>query len=556
MILSGTFLLNLEQVIKVMRHIIRKQVLELKLADSQDMFMLQQKISQYYYKHILPSLEKIFDHLSDENSILQIDRLEIDLGIIKWDKEIHEIRIEYLLILLQKQTGELIRRISGEYYLRNNAGRELPVMKMAGPQSAGEQWIYYMNRGIIPWNVMDINDGWRMGVLEALATDYQLVSELKVLIGKNGPALERIVREHTITFLVTIAEVLSAHEQRVLPTVAMEMERILYPAQPNGISQVEKPVKEAQIIWQYLVKRFAAASGIITSIQIARMWIEEKLDIQELLPDRLSGLENELPLLGPVIAEILQNIHTKHRDDKKDQDEPTAKEKNKSIVEGSSNGEAENVIQIDVSKGKSAGPEAATGADELVNKFSSAKGEKEGQVRSADNAEILDEGIYIKYAGLVLLHPFFKFLFQHRGLISEGRFKDEASQEKAIYLLHYLATGTVQAEEYLLATAKLLCGWPLEEPLQSEARISPVDMMEADDLINAAIAQWTILKNTSADGVREGFLQRNGKVFMKNGDICFIIESHAIDLLLDHLPWNLSIIKLPWLKELIRVEWR
>jgi hypothetical protein len=81
-------------------------------------------------------------------------------------------------------------------------------------------------------------------------------------------------------------------------------------------------------------------------------------------------------------------------------------------------------------------------------------------------------------------------------------------------------------------------------------------LQEAGDLLAAAIAQWSILKNTSVEGLREGFLQRGGKLFSKNGNLWLQVEKNAIDILLDYLPWNLGIIKLPWLKDVLRVEWR
>ena len=86
--------------------------------------------------------------------------------------------------------------------------------------------------------------------------------------------------------------------------------------------------------------------------------------------------------------------------------------------------------------------------------------------------------------------------------------------------------------------------------------ISQLEKEEVLNMMEAAIQQWAILQNTSVDGLRESFLQRSGKLYRTVGDIRFTIEKKAIDLLLDHLPWNISIIKLPWLKELIRVDWR
>jgi hypothetical protein len=75
-------------------------------------------------------------------------------------------------------------------------------------------------------------------------------------------------------------------------------------------------------------------------------------------------------------------------------------------------------------------------------------------------------------------------------------------------------------------------------------------------MMHAAIAQWDAILNTSVEGLREGFLNRPGKLVTRENGPEFKIESHAIDVLLDRLPWNLQLIKFPWLEKLIRVEWR
>jgi hypothetical protein len=75
-------------------------------------------------------------------------------------------------------------------------------------------------------------------------------------------------------------------------------------------------------------------------------------------------------------------------------------------------------------------------------------------------------------------------------------------------------------------------------------------------MMRAVIAQWSILKSTSPDGLRQGFLQRGGKLQTKNEQLYIEIEKNTIDVLLDHLPWNLSLIRLPWSGQIIRVEWR
>ena len=65
-----------------MRHIIKKQFIELELDKKLDHFRLQQLVSQHYWDVIVPLLEKEFDKIANEDEIIEIDRLEIDLGLL------------------------------------------------------------------------------------------------------------------------------------------------------------------------------------------------------------------------------------------------------------------------------------------------------------------------------------------------------------------------------------------------------------------------------------------------------------------------------------------
>jgi hypothetical protein len=156
----------------------------------------------------------------------------------------------------------------------------------------------------------------------------------------------------------------------------------------------------------------------------------------------------------------------------------------------------------------------------------------------------------------VLLHPFLNNLFRRLNLVSEGNFIDTTAHQKALYILNYLSTGKITADEHELVIAKVLCAYPLQETVDSEIKYSKEELDEADNLLMAAIQQWEILKNTTPSGLREGFLQRKGKLFTREDDLYLQVETSSIDVLLDHLPWNLGMVKLPWMNGILRVEWR
>ena len=491
-----------------MQHIIKKQLIELGLSSRDDIYALQQQTSQYYYSHILPALEKIFDGLSGENEVLQIDRVEINLGAIQWEPA-KEIRIENLYNLLNKEIESQLRTSNGAEYQQQKDAGSAQVKKIPIALNAGEQWIYYMQKGVLPWNVPAISNEWKTQVLEALATDFSLVSGLREIIMQDNKALTRIIGDHDEPFLVKLVEILTAQEQRSLAPAIRELRLVfdvLYQNKMPGKikeSNTEKPAK----IWTGILQLAASKAEKPDTLQLAQQLLQDAVNKQQPTTTQLDSIKKELRLLETVVAEITKKIKP---------------EKTALTVPGNTNTASETELPV----------------------FTSVAG------------AFPEEGLFVQNAGLVLLHPFLRFLFKNTGLIEAGLFISREKQEKAIMLMHWLATGNTEAEEWLLAVPKILCSWPLDEPLEFDFSLTEQEKTEANDLLIATIAQWTILKNTSPDGLRKGFLQRNGKVVLQNENIYFQVEKSAIDILLDHLPWNLSIIKLPWVKNLLRVEWR
>jgi hypothetical protein len=172
-------------------------------------------------------------------------------------------------------------------------------------------------------------------------------------------------------------------------------------------------------------------------------------------------------------------------------------------------------------------------------------------------ADIIGENeLYVQNAGVVLLHPFLNSFFKILEYVLDGKFKTKELNARALYLVHFLVTGDIDPHEHDLVIAKILCEYPLDEPVDGLLELSKPELEEAENLLTAAIGAWGILKGTSPAGLREGFLNRSGKLQVKNNELYLHVESSSIDVLLDRLPWNLSIIKLPWMKNILRVDWR
>jgi hypothetical protein len=165
----------------------------------------------------------------------------------------------------------------------------------------------------------------------------------------------------------------------------------------------------------------------------------------------------------------------------------------------------------------------------------------------------LDEGVYINCAGIVLLHPFLPRLFEAVGIARDSELLEP---ERALSLLHFLATGQRVAPEYDLVLAKMLCNIPLQIPVASRIDLTAAEEEEVAALLAAVIQHWDALGETSADALRNTFLMRAGKLSRRGGDDVLQVEALSFDILLDRLPWGIGMIQLPWMERMLRVEWR
>ena len=162
------------------------------------------------------------------------------------------------------------------------------------------------------------------------------------------------------------------------------------------------------------------------------------------------------------------------------------------------------------------------------------------------------EGFFVRNAGVVLLNPFIESLFTKLKVVEDNKIKNVS---KAIQLLHYTITGEQEAEEWNLPLLKILCGIHVEEVIQFSGQLKEEEIKEIETLFNALISHWKILKNTSVDGLRQTFLQRNGRINQYSENYLLKVEQAGPDILIDHLPWGFNCIQLPWMERPLITEW-
>ncbi len=162
---------------------------------------------------------------------------------------------------------------------------------------------------------------------------------------------------------------------------------------------------------------------------------------------------------------------------------------------------------------------------------------------------------FVHHAGIVLLHPFLPNFFNACKQLKNDQWISEEHKVKAVQLLAYLSTGSQFCPEHEMSLFKFLIGLEKEVLVSPELEISQELIDESDTMLKAVIENWNALKSSSIDTVREGFLQREGKLQPDDMGWKLFVGQKTVDILLSRLPWGLGIVKFPWLDSILRVEW-
>jgi len=162
------------------------------------------------------------------------------------------------------------------------------------------------------------------------------------------------------------------------------------------------------------------------------------------------------------------------------------------------------------------------------------------------------ESIYINNAGLIIIAPFLPAFFKKLGITEADKI---INKNPAACLINYLADGREDIAEFELVLAKILCGIDIKTPVSTSIVFGNDQKNEVHELLLSVIEYWNILKDTSPEGLQQSFLQREGKLTFSNNEWLLQVEQKGYDMLLQHLPWNISMIKLPWMKYLLKTEW-
>lgn len=510
----------------IQTHIIRKQNLKVQ-ASVHDAFALKRKM-ELMMTEISPKLNTLFDELISENEWLQIDKLDIHIDEISENDLEEELQTKILQSIRENIEARKynIRSIEG------NMNEQLETT-VSVQQKTISALIYFLQNGMFPWWFEPASHA---AIEETFLLALSDVHTVTANISKLSDALKNDVSRYRLTeqfsekLFLTIVQLLS---KKVSANLFAEIELIRpilhQMAQEQLIDHQKSLIRVYRQSNTVLLQLLSEANSYSTP-SILEFWIKSFLaDIQQITRSTI-----ELKLQQHKI------LHTYLDANKIFRQPGTYKTEIKSLPES--------IFEKSVEISKAGTKEFDA---EVHPEFSENETDRLHEKSLANLLESTD-GSIVANAGLILVAPFLPELFKNLG-ISENN--ELTNINHAIAVMHYIVHGNLHYREYDVLLCKVLCGLENNEPIELINQLPDIYTSEVEQMLSTAISYWTALKNTTPDGLREGFLSRNGKLSHRFDEWFLLVENKTLDVLLQQLPWTIGFIKLPWMNKMLKVEW-
>lgn len=504
-----------------MHHVIQKQYLDVAVNGEESAgFKVQRAVAAFCSNELPHMLEHLLGRFAPTNGVLSIERLEIDAGSIDWAHLERDLPAQ-----VEKAIEDALR---AQYPLPREQGAGVnrgplasDVVFKTQAQSVWETFLYFLETGRLPWNASLPQEK----TLETLLREHWLSPDSNgALLSqkraewipkiKEPNAQKRMAAQFSEAFLGDwlrwMAPPLWEAVQQVLPIIQV-------------LSKSGSPVFWEKMVWtavfSYLSNRSDTQQPPAWDALLGTMGTALSRQQTQLLDEHIPPGAREI--LSTLLAETQRQMPTK-----------IAALRAHLSASGAADQRAQALLLLLPANDQPAPQPMLDAALPPV----------------AQGTEI-----YVQNAGLVLLHP---FLPQFLGALGAAEEDSMVNPDQALYLLHFLATGSETAAEYDLTFGKLLCGLPLEQPVEMGPGLTAEEKAEALNLLQTVVRYWDVLKDTSPDGLRGAYLHRPGKLSAtQDGAWLLQVEPQPQDILLDQLPWGIGMVQLPWMKNMLRVEW-
>ncbi|MGZ3882729.1 MAG: contractile injection system tape measure protein [Bacteroidia bacterium] len=512
------------------KHIIKRTVIELNVKGAENGFRAQTEISNYFKGKIVPVIERSLDEAESKGQIIRIDKLELNLKKYILNRDNDE-----ALRLLEAEVKEKLAALIKKNTATTEYTTRAAVKKLPEENSAAELFFFLLKNGVLPWWTGSQErisfEALTRSLLEAPPANFktELLQALRTeqvrqrLVQKLPPG---VFRQLLALAAGSGGGLISAYEELSGCFSQMTSRQINRRLAEYALKSAGEPFTSRQ---QFI-------SGFLQHIDHFP-WIRE-------LYHTITETHDATPLAEEIKQSLaISNRHYLGRIKRLfSEDDQQHYFKNESTLIANSSTETPD----ECITGKSSNPETVRPA------------EADPQGLSPDPEEAIRNTMdfHVANAGMVILAPYLPAFFKELCLLEGEAFKTADAAERAAHLLHYLVEGEHSSyEEHEMTLNKVLCGIDVYSPFTIKFGITETEAAECKKLLQAVAANWTALKGTSGEGMRDAFFRREGILERQANGWNLKIEKTTIDVLVDKLPWAISIVKLPWTEGMIFVNW-
>lgn len=502
-------------------HLIQQNILDIECSSSPFGKEVQSCIGSIMEKEFYPKVALLLDQYSRDNHTWKIENLKVQLPTLSkknWKEEF----VQHSLL----QIEEYLK--SNSSYLGFLEKQEINSFESLIPfeKQAFYLFIEYLKTGLLLENSRFKS---LLEIEKSCTIDDSHIKKIVSLFEENPNAL--------IRFIFNISEKFQEEIASKIPQLQIRLKSFLDNAVPIKITHLSKTEYQQwatfflwlfyffeqnsayQKIWITTLHEYSKQHWGFSEAQLSTITTNLK---EHSKTNSTIGTLNEFVMIWGSIA---VSLDTKHK--------PLETTKNK--ISNSNTVERNRELKL----------------QELFAKVNLNNDQPEGV-----NSQNALEAIYIKNAGLVLFHPFLEALFNQLDLYKDGDWTSKRNQHKSVLITQYLIHGEGKIAENELALNKIVCGLAIENVVNTQIEFSEYEIDKCQKLLQAVLQHWKVLKDTSIQGLRETFLQRDGKIVLKeNETIELWVEQKGVDILLAQLPWGISMIQTPWMKNYLHCNW-
>lgn len=586
------------------KNYIKKISIDISLRDVNKAMRLKGSSSNLAHAFLIPAISEVLDQFSseiDQNQFIQIERLDLDINssdgnlesssfLLQFKSSLYQL-IKDQLLNLKNQTGfesqdQFLKMLSETSISTKESGFSeadhsnfLKSDQLDSDRRLLHTFVYFLKFGNLPWWISST---------KALSSAFEETNLLKMLRENRESALHflpallteqnvstRLVFQFSARFIQELLFLLSdvwsevqafdlPYFDRLFTEVLDREKRQVFLLELIRIQTSKSQVVEVDL--KELSRSVEQVLGI--QMKVGRLHKVEKMNSLDMLLVLAIHLESSglkrIPSILERIEQFLDQTEQKGASPSIS-DLPTANTALDELVSDDqwSLHTAENVNNEVGALEKQAKDEEFTAETEEKRAREEPKTmprplrNSNQELVGDENFDLLKQagqkGMAVENAGLILLNPFFKHLFNNCGLLDEEQKITDPTL--AVHTLHYVATSQECAADYALLFEKYLIGLPMGMPIDRERPLSEHIKKEVGLMFEALKQNWTIMSGSSNALIQNEYLKRNGKLFIDSDTHRLVVKREAIDLLIDKIPWTISMVRFPWKKEMLYTDW-